>query len=194
MSGKLSARPYPSLDRARINSYVRVAMGFSPLSVYFFCTVQFQVIMMDPDRHYMSKAIIQAQIAEENGDVPIGCVIVHEDRIIAKGCNQRELLNDPTAHAEIIALTQAAAYLETWRLHGCTIYVTLEPCPMCAGALVLGRLDRLVYGCHDPKTGSCGSLYNIVEDERLNHRLEVTSGILADDCSEQLREFFQKRR
>ncbi len=146
------------------------------------------------DEHYMKIAIQQAQIAEENGDVPIGAVIVYKNQIIGKAYNQREQLNDPTAHAEIIALTQAAAYIESWRLHDCTIYVTLEPCPMCAGALVLARMDRLVYGCDDPKTGACKSLYNIVQDERLNHRLEVTSGVLAVDCSNLLQEFFQRRR
>ena len=142
----------------------------------------------------MKSAIDTAMIAEENGDVPIGAVIVHRDQIIAKAYNQREQLQDPTAHAEIIALTQAAAALESWRLNGCTIYVTLEPCPMCAGALVLARVDRLVYGCDDPKAGACGSLYNIVQDERLNHRLEVTSGVLADECGALLTEFFEKRR
>ena len=142
----------------------------------------------------MKMAIEQAQIAEENGDVPIGTVIVYKDQIIAKAYNQRQQLNDPTAHAEIIALTQAAAFLESWRLNGCTMYVTLEPCPMCAGALVLGRLDRLVYGCDDPKTGACKSLYNIVQDERLNHKLEVTSGVLEEQCREQLQEFFTRRR
>ncbi len=142
----------------------------------------------------MKMAIEQAGIAEENGDVPIGAVIVYKNKIIGKAYNQREQLNDPTAHAEIIALTQAAAFMENWHLNGCTIYVTLEPCPMCAGALVLGRLDRLVYGCDDPKTGACKSLYNIVQDERLNHRLEVTSGVLADECSKLLQDFFQKRR
>ena len=146
------------------------------------------------DDRYMKLALEQAQIAEENGDVPIGAVIVYENRSIAKAYNQREQLADPTAHAEIIALTQAAAYLESWRLHGCTIYVTLEPCPMCAGALVLARLDRLVFGCEDPKTGACGSLYNIVEDKRLNHRLNVTSGVLAEECSEQLQRFFKQKR
>lgn len=146
------------------------------------------------DEHYMKIAIQQAQIAEENGDVPIGAVIVYKNQIIGKAYNQREQLNDPTAHAEIIALTQAASFLESWRLHDCTIYVTLEPCPMCAGALVLARMDRLVYGCDDPKTGACKSLYNIVQDQRLNHRLEVTSGILAADCSILLQEFFQRRR
>ncbi|HUU20136.1 MAG TPA: tRNA adenosine(34) deaminase TadA [Sedimentisphaerales bacterium] len=142
----------------------------------------------------MRVAIAAAEVAEENGDVPIGAVIVYKSQIIGKAYNQREQLKDPTAHAEIIALTQAAAFLESWRLNGCTIYVTLEPCPMCAGALVLARIDRLVYGCDDPKTGACKSLYNIVQDERLNHKLEVTSGVLEEQCREQLQGFFARRR
>lgn len=142
----------------------------------------------------MQVAIEQAKIAEENGDVPIGAVIVKDGHIIAKAYNQREQLNDPTAHAEIIAITIAAAAVESWRLNGCTIYVTLEPCPMCAGALVLSRIDRLVYGCDDPKTGAVKSLYNITTDQRLNHRLEVTNGILADECGALLQEFFTRRR
>ena len=142
----------------------------------------------------MKAAIEQAKIAEENGDVPIGAVVVYKNQIIAKAYNQRQQLNDPTAHAEIIALTQAAAFVQNWRLNGCAMYVTLEPCPMCAGALVLARLDRLVYGCDDPKSGACGSIYNIVADERLNHRLQVTAGVLAEDCGAQLQSFFQKRR
>ena len=146
------------------------------------------------DQRFMRVAIEAAQIAEENGDVPIGAVIVYKNQIIGKAYNQREQLKDPTAHAEIIALTQAAAFLESWRLNGCTIYVTLEPCPMCAGALVLARIDRLVYGCDDTKTGACKSLYNIVQDERLNHRLEVTSGVLEEQCREQLQGFFARRR
>jgi len=146
------------------------------------------------DERYMRLSIEQAKIAEENGDVPIGAVIVYKDQIIGKAYNQREQLKDPTAHAEIIALTQAAAYIKSWRLNGCTMYVTLEPCAMCAGALVLARMDRLVFGCDDPKTGACGSLYDIVRDERLNHRLEVTSGVLADECSRILQEFFERRR
>lgn len=146
------------------------------------------------DERYMRMAIDQAYIAEENGDVPIGCVIVHENQVIAKGYNQREQLNDPTAHAEIIALTQASEFIGSWRLHDCTIYVTLEPCPMCAGALVLGRLDRLVYGTDDPKTGAVKSLYNITQDSRLNHRLEVTDGVLQVECKKQLQAFFQRRR
>lgn len=146
------------------------------------------------DERFMKVAIEAAKIAQDNGDVPIGAVIVYENQIIGKAYNQREQLNDPTAHAEIIALTQAAAFRQSWRLIGCTVYVTLEPCPMCAGALVLSRMDRLVYGCDDPKTGACKSLYNIVQDERLNHRLEVTTGVLADQCREQLQDFFQRRR
>lgn len=146
------------------------------------------------DEQYMRMAMDQACIAEENGDVPIGCVIVHANRVIAKAYNQREQLHDPTAHAEIIALTQAAEAIGNWRLVGCTIYVTLEPCPMCAGALVLGRLDRLVYGTDDPKTGAVKSLYNIVQDSRLNHRLEVTAGVLAEPCASQLSGFFARRR
>jgi tRNA(adenine34) deaminase len=146
------------------------------------------------DERYMRMAIDQAFIAEENGDVPIGCVIVYNHQVIAKAWNQREQLHDPTAHAEIIALTQAADFIGNWRLNGCTLYVTLEPCPMCAGALVLGRLDRLVYGTPDPKTGAVESLYNIVQDARLNHRLEVTGGVLQADCQKQLQAFFKRRR
>lgn len=149
---------------------------------------------IEKDKQYMKLAIEQAGIAGENGDVPIGAVIVHNDTIIAKAYNQREQLQDPTAHAEIIALTQAAAARQSWRLEGCTMYVTLEPCPMCAGALVLARIDRLVYGCDDAKTGAAKSLYNIVQDDRLNHKIEVTSGVLANDCSKLLQRFFQKRR
>jgi len=148
----------------------------------------------EENQRYMRVAIDHAEIARQNGDVPVGAVIVHEGRLIAKAYNQRHQLNDPTAHAEIIALTQAAEAVGSWRLEGCTIYVTLEPCAMCAGALVLARMARLVYGCNDPKTGACGSLYNIVQDERLNHRLEVTSGVLEDQCRKQLQGFFGNRR
>ena len=146
------------------------------------------------DENFMKLAIEQGQIAEENGDVPIGAIIVYQNQIIGRAYNQREQLQDPTAHAEIIALTQAAAFLESWRLHGCTMYVTLEPCTMCAGALVLARIDRLVYGCDDPKTGAVKSLYNIVTDERLNHIIDVTSGVLAEECSGLLQNFFRRRR
>jgi len=146
------------------------------------------------DLRYMRMALSQAEIAEANGDVPIGAVIVYENRVVAKAYNQRQQLNDPTAHAEIIALTQAAEAVGNWRLEGCTIYVTLEPCPMCAGALVLARIDRLVFGTDDPKAGACGSLYNIAQVARLNHRVEITSGVLMEECKSQLQAFFQRRR
>ena len=152
------------------------------------------VLASNSDQQFMRLALDAARIAEENGDVPIGAVIVYQDRIIARAYNQREQLQDPTAHAEIVALTQAAEFVGSWRLEGCTMYVTLEPCPMCAGALVLSRMDRLVYACNDPKAGACGSLYDIVRDERLNHRLEVTSGVLADECGRLLQDFFKQRR
>jgi len=148
----------------------------------------------EKDKHFMQLSIEQAQIAEENGDVPIGAVIVYQEQIIGKAYNQRQQLQDPTAHAEIIALTQAASFMENWHLNGCTMYVTLEPCPMCAGALVLSRMDRLCYGCSDPKSGACGSLYNIVQDQRLNHRVEVISGVMEEQCRQQLQEFFGRRR
>ena len=146
------------------------------------------------DQRFMKLAIDQASIAADNGDVPVGAVIVFENRVIAKAHNQRQLLNDPTAHAEIIALTQAAEAVGNWRLNGCTIYATLEPCPMCAGALVMARIDRLVFGCEDPKAGACGSLYNIVQDERLNHNMDITSGVLDTECGQVLSDFFKTRR
>lgn len=146
------------------------------------------------DKRFMAAAIDQAHSALENGDVPVGAVIVQGNQIIAKGCNQRHQLNDPTAHAEIIALTAAAEFIGNWRLENCTIYVTLEPCCMCAGALVLARIPRLVFGCFDPKAGACGSLYNIVSDARLNHRVEVTSGVEEAICGGLLRDFFQSKR
>lgn len=152
------------------------------------------VLSIDSDDAYMRVALDEAIQAYDLAEVPIGAVVVHNGRIIGRGHNLRETLNDPTAHAEVIALTAAAASLESWRLEECTIYVTLEPCPMCAGALVNSRIARLVYGAPDPKAGACGTLYNIVQDPRLNHRLPVTAGVLEKDCAELLREFFRQRR
>jgi len=143
---------------------------------------------------YMRLALAEARFALDHDDVPVGAVIVHGGRIIGRAHNQRELLKDPTAHAEMIALTQAATALGMWRLTGSTMYVTLEPCAMCAGALVLSRIDAVVYGAEDPKAGAVRSLYRICDDERLNHRLQVTGGLLADECGELLREFFRKKR
>ena len=146
------------------------------------------------DERFMRAAIGEALSARDNGEVPIGAVIVRDGRIIGRGHNQRERLNDPTAHAEMIALTAAASAVGTWRLEDCTIYVTLEPCTMCAGALVLSRIQRLVYGPADPKAGACESLFSIPTDERLNHRIDVASGVLADEGARLLREFFAHQR
>lgn len=146
------------------------------------------------DRRYMRDALELARQSLDSEDVPVGALVVYEDRVIGRGCNQREKLHDPTAHAEMIALTAAAAYLGQWRLEGCTLYVTLEPCAMCAGALVLARVARLVYAASDPKAGACGSLYEITRDPRLNHRVETVGGILAEPAAELLRAFFRERR
>lgn len=146
------------------------------------------------DQYYMKMALGQAQAAMEADEVPVGAVIVLGDRILGRAHNQREQLLDPTAHAEMIVLTQAAEGLQNWRLTGTTLYVTLEPCAMCAGALVLARVDRLVFGARDPKAGACGSLFDIVRDPRLNHRLHVEGGLLEDECGGILRDFFSRRR
>lgn len=153
-------------------------------------------MMIDPvqDERFMRAALAEALAAEAEGDVPVGAVVVQNGRIIARGHNQREVLQDPTAHAEMIALTSAAAHVESWRLEGCTLYVTLEPCVMCAGALVHARVERLVFGAMDPKAGAVGSLYNIPADARLNHRPPVTPGVLADECADLLRTFFAAQR
>ena len=146
------------------------------------------------DRRYMQEAIELARKALDAEDVPVGALIVHESHVIGRGYNQREKLNDPTAHAEMIALTAAAEYLHCWRLEKCTMYVTLEPCAMCAGALVLARVERLVYAATDPKAGACGSLFEITQDPRLNHQVPTVSGILAEPAAELLRQFFRHRR
>jgi len=142
----------------------------------------------------MRAAIAEAGLALDEGEVPIGAVVVHDGRIIGRGHNQRETLNDPTAHAEMIAITAAASHLQSWRLEGCSLYVTLEPCAMCAGAIVLARLERLVFGAADPKAGACMSLYQITADERLNHRVALEYGILREECAEVLQQFFAKQR
>ncbi len=142
----------------------------------------------------MEDALAEARRALESADVPVGAVVVREGRIIARGRNQREQLQDPTAHAEMIAITAAAAAVGHWRLEGCTLYVTLEPCAMCAGAVVLARIPRLVFGAYDEKAGACGSLFEISRDPRLNHRAETVGGVLAGPCAQLLREFFRMRR
>lgn len=142
----------------------------------------------------MQIALQEAQKAFESGEVPVGAVIVRDGEIIARDHNRREALGDATAHAEILALREASRVMGGWRLTDATIYVTLEPCPMCAGALVQARVDRLIYGADDPKAGAVCSLYNLVQDERLNHRMEVTAGVLADECGDLLKSFFRMRR
>ncbi len=148
----------------------------------------------DVDEARMALALKAAVDAAESGEVPVGAVIFHRNRLVARAHNQRETLQDPTAHAEILAITQAAAALGSWRLDDCTMYVTLEPCAMCAGALVLSRMPRLVFGARDPKAGACGSVLDVLSCEQLNHSVEVTSGVLSEPCGLVLREFFQERR
>lgn len=146
------------------------------------------------DAEYMQLAIEQAKIAESYDEVPIGAVVVYEDEVIARGYNRRELDEDPAGHAEFIALKKASEKLGHWRLSGCTVYVTLEPCLMCAGLMYQSRIDRCVYGARDPKAGALGTLYQINADERLNHRFEVTAGVLEDECAGLLSGFFAKLR
>ncbi len=143
---------------------------------------------------FMRAALDEAMIARDEGEVPVGAVVVQSGRIIGRGHNQRETLADPTAHAEMIALTAAAAFVGNWRLDNCTLYVTLEPCAMCAGALVCARVQRLVFGAADPKAGACVSLYSIPTDKRLNHRVDVADPVWPDECAALLQEFFAEQR
>lgn len=142
----------------------------------------------------MALALEEARLAMADGDVPIGAVVVIGDEVVARRHNERERRPDPTAHAEVLALADAAAASGTWRLTGATLVVTLEPCPMCAGALVASRLGRLVFGAGDPKAGACGSLYNLCADPRLNHEIPVTSGVMAEESAALLSGFFAERR
>ena len=146
------------------------------------------------DEHWMRQALKLAQQAAEQDEVPVGAIIVHENKIIASAFNQREQLADPTAHAEMIAITQAASHLNSWRLLECSLFVTLEPCPMCAGAILQSRIPRIVYGALDPKAGAVVSLFQLLNDPRLNHRCETISGVLANDCGRILTEFFDRKR
>lgn len=146
------------------------------------------------DTYFMNLALAQAKKAEELDEVPIGAVVVHENQVIAQGYNRREVDNDPAGHAEFIAMKQASEKLGVWRLSGCTVYVTLEPCLMCAGLMYQARIDRCVYGAADPKAGALGSLYSVNEDDRLNHTFDVTSGVCSQECAAVLRTFFQNKR
>jgi tRNA(adenine34) deaminase len=149
--------------------------------------------MTDHER-WMEFAFKEAEQAYKRKEVPIGAVIIFDNRIIGRGYNQTETLRDPTAHAEIIAITAAASQLDNHRLENCTLYVTLEPCSMCAGAIVQARIPTLVFAAPDPKAGACGTLFNIVQDKRLNHRVELVKGVLEAKCSALLKEFFAKVR
>jgi len=148
----------------------------------------------DLHAHFMQMALDEARRAADEDEVPVGAVIVRGEQVVASAHNQREQLHDPTAHAEMIAITQAAAALGSWRLDECTLYVTLEPCPMCSGAIVQARIPLVVYGATDPKAGAVDSLYHLLADTRLNHRAEVVSGVLAAPCGEVLSQFFRRQR
>jgi tRNA(adenine34) deaminase len=148
----------------------------------------------DPDLHWMKRALAMAREAARHQEVPIGAVVVAQDGVAFEERNRTRELGDPTAHAETLAIRRAAAYQGDWRLEGHTLYVTLEPCAMCAGAIVLSRVERVVFGALDPKAGMCGSLGNLVQDARLNHRVVLASGVRADEASALLRDFFVRRR
>jgi tRNA(adenine34) deaminase len=150
--------------------------------------------LTDSHDGFMRLALAEAKAALGHDDVPIGAVVVRDGEVLAAARNERELRGDPTAHAEVLALRAAALAAGSWRLGGATVYVTLEPCPMCAGALVLARVARLVYGPQDPRAGAAYSLYNVVQDPRLNHTVEVTTGVLEEECADLLRTFFRTRR
>ena len=151
-------------------------------------------MLIRDDEEGMRAALREAERSLEHDEVPVGCVIVHEGIVVGRGHNQVETLQDATAHAEILAIGAASTTLAGWRLSDCTLYVTLEPCAMCAGAIVLARLHRLVYGAFDPKAGACGSVLDVIHEPRLNHRVEVAPGVLAEECGGLLRRFFAARR
>jgi len=150
--------------------------------------------MTSQDEKFMAVAIEEARRAMEDGEVPVGAVVVLDEKVIARAHNLREGLRDPSAHAEVLALREAARKLDRWRLTGTTLYVTLEPCAMCAGGLILARISRLVFGASDSKAGACGSVFDVVRDTRLNHRVEVASGVLGGASQNLLKEFFDSRR
>lgn len=149
---------------------------------------------MSDDRGFMQEALVEAAAAQRLGEVPIGAVVVYAGRIVGRGHNLRETSNDPTTHAEMVAIREAAAHIGHWRLLDCALYVTLEPCVMCMGAIILARIPRLVYACRDPRAGAVGSIYDFSKDERFNHRVAVTEGVLAEECSTMLSGFFRELR
>jgi tRNA(adenine34) deaminase len=153
-----------------------------------------EIIDLHSDAYFMGEALRQARRAWEQEEVPVGAVIVHQGRIIARACNQIEVLKDATAHAEMLAITQAESALGDWRLTECELYVTKEPCPMCAGALVHVRMKRVIFGCPSPKDGAGGSLLQLLQHPQLNHACEITAGVRQDECAAMLQAFFRERR
>ena len=149
---------------------------------------------MSDERRFMGIALEEARKAFEEDEVPVGAAVVFEGRVVGRGHNQKESSGDPTAHAEVLAIRRAAESLGRWRLSGCTLYVTLEPCPMCVGAMISARLDRLVFGCTDDKAGAAVTLYDLARDTRMNHQLEVASGVMADEAARLLKDFFRRKR
>lgn len=149
---------------------------------------------MTSDEKYMRAALLQAKKARDIGEVPIGCVIVYEDKIIARGYNRRTIDQNVLSHAEINAIKKACKYMGDWRLEGCTMYVTLEPCPMCAGAIVQARIPRVVIGCMNPKAGCAGSILDMLHEERFNHQVETEIGVLLEECSQMMKNFFRELR
>jgi tRNA(adenine34) deaminase len=146
------------------------------------------------NEYFMNKALEEAKKAYDIGEIPVGAIIVKEGKLIGRGFNQKEATRDATMHAEMVAIREACAHLNSWRLTGCTLFVTLEPCAMCAGALVNARIDHLVIGTKDPKTGACGSIFDIVNEPKLNHQITVETGILEEECSQMLKDFFKELR
>ena len=153
-----------------------------------------RTMLAQTDTEWMKLALEEAMAAGASGEVPVGALVISHSEIVGRGNNRNLGANDPTAHAEIVALRDAAARIGNHRLPGCTLYATIEPCAMCAGAMVHARIARLVYGAHDPKAGAAGSVLEVINHPRLNHKMEITSGVLEEDCAELLRKFFQKRR
>ena len=150
--------------------------------------------MYKDDYYFMERALKQAEVAYIKGEVPVGAVVVKDGEIISRGYNLRESTNDPTAHAELIAMKKASKKLNSWRLSGCTLYVTLEPCPMCSGVIVNSRIDRVVFGAYDRKAGCCTTLYHLCNDERFNHRAEILGGVSEEKCAKILSDFFKEKR
>lgn len=157
-------------------------------------TSEFIMISENQDIQFMREALLEAELARQKGEVPIGAVIVLDGAIVGRGHNLRETSNDPTTHAEMVAIREAAEHIDHWRLLDTTLYVTLEPCTMCMGATILARIPRLVFGCRDPRAGAVGSIYDFSQDERFNHKVEVTEGVLGEECSQLLSGFFKELR